>query len=332
MTKIGESLINMKTSQEYKIIDILVNDLNVGEFSTIVKVQKNKTNEIYAAKIPFYKTKRKAKKDLEINNNINPTKKTNVIKTFENENTIYKKIESIIHNSQKDSKIGSEYICKYYETFTDAKKGDNIIILEYVENGNLEYLNKTKILKDIEIKNYAAQILLGIYFLHNNNIIHCDLKPSNILITKNNKIRICDFGFSIDCSPKYKTEYPNGRTLLYSPPEMIYINNKDKTLNNDDRLQSYKIDIWSFGVIIYYLYTKSFPFEDYNDSEEFKDIIKNGKIQLNDSNIPNDAKKFIKKILIKEKVKRPTAFALLNDSYFDEVNIDELSKSENYVA
>ena len=69
--------------------------------------------------------------------------------------------------------------------------------MEYSENGSLRnLLDKTdgKIIDEYTIWNYLFQICKGLKHLHDNAIIHRDIKPDNILFTKDGTLKITDFG------------------------------------------------------------------------------------------------------------------------------------------
>ena len=95
----------------------------------------------------------------------------------------------------------------------------------------------------------VLNLCLGIKEIHNKNIIHRNLKPENIFINKDNKIKIGNFGFSKQLN---KVDYT--KTLVginpYMAPEII--NGKDYTQ---------KADIWSLGTIIYELCTLKYCYD-----------------------------------------------------------------------
>ncbi len=110
-----------------------------------------------------------------------------------------------------------------------------------------------------EIKELLLDLNKGLKEMNNNNIIHRNLKPSNILLSFNklriDKIcfKISDFGIS-KLLDENNTLNSNG-TLVTMAPEVL-----------KREIISSKSDIWSLGIIIYYLYFKEYP---YNGGEYY---------------------------------------------------------------
>jgi len=95
-------------------------------------------------------------------------------------------------------------------------------------------------------------------YLHAFGILHRDLKPENILLVKKTnskipKLKIMDFGLSKVVGLNEKTNEGYG-SLCYSSPEIIVKKSYDS-----------KIDVWSIGVIVYFLLSGTFPFDDADD-------------------------------------------------------------------
>lgn len=142
-------------------------------------------------------------------------------------------------------------IYKYYITHD----GYNII-MQYARCGSLENLINKKKIKNNKFDNEDLKIIIlsitnGIGYLHENNIIHCDLKPANILLFGNKIIKITDFGVSkFSNTTLHKTTIG---TPYYMAPEVY----KGKGFDN-------KIDYWSLGVLIYELIVFEKPFIENN--------------------------------------------------------------------
>ena len=118
---------------------------------------------------------------------------------------------------------------------------------------NKRPLSETLILK------FFIQICLGLLHLHEKKILHRDLKPQNIFLSRDNDIKIGDFGLakqysddSLDCSPQdvsnqsWSIENTTGvGTPFYLAPELVH----------EDGPQPYtvKTDVWSLGIILFEL-------------------------------------------------------------------------------
>jgi serine/threonine protein kinase len=137
------------------------------------------------------------------------------------------------------------------------------IILEYAEGGDLFTYVRNKIkLSENECKYFILQIIEAIEHCHMNNIVHCDIKLENILLTKDHVVKLADFGYS-----HYNLSIPNfvGGTIPYIAPEMI-----KKTI-----LDETKLDIYAIGVCLYILLHGKYPFEANNLKEIYLQIILN---------------------------------------------------------
>lgn len=134
-------------------------------------------------------------------------------------------------------------------------------ILRFYEYGNLEqFLKKQKI--SLDDKRFIIQgILGGIAFLHNNNVIHRDLKAQNILLHREDGVwtpKITDFGLSREILKSGNiTNSAIGISYAYAAPEQIM--NK-KIYKN--------VDLWAVGVIIYRILAEELPFKGRPDGDD----------------------------------------------------------------
>ena len=169
-------------------------------------------------------------------------------------------------------KINHDNILKLYKVI---KKNDKIyLILEYCNGGDLSNYIKNRI--NSYDNKFFHQILEGLKYLYNHKILHRDIKPQNILI-HNNNIKISDFGFAKSFE---KTELITTfcGSPLYMAPEIL-----------KDRKYTAKSDIWSLGVLLFELLSKTHPYAC-NSRNELWLMAKDNKFTINYSKINNYCK------------------------------------------
>ena len=136
-----------------------------------------------------------------------------------------------------------------------------LIFVDYKENGTLDnFINKNKVqIKLVNKLIIAYGIASAIEYLHKNLIIHRNLNPSNILLDSN----LYPFLYDLHKAKQVQnpTNYLLKKTeLKYTAPEFI------KDFQNNQN--SYKIDVYSFGILLYYLLTEKPPYYSYSKSED----------------------------------------------------------------
>jgi serine/threonine protein kinase len=177
-----------------------------------------------------------------------------------------------------------------------------ILILKYIDGFNMAtYFMKNNFSKRKRNK-IIFKIIETLYFLHKNNILHGDIKPDNIMITKNNIPIIIDFDLSRLCFNYGKCKRPFG-TKIYIPPEILNLN------------KFYlKSDIWSLGISIF----NSIIYDVLYDNKYFKYISSKKCIHNKSENIAIIMTKFEKKI--KSKIGN-LLFNLINLMIINEINL-----------
>ena len=128
--------------------------------------------------------------------------------------------------------------------------------LEYCEYNLFSVLHTITLTRQ-QIQSYFKQILLAVQHMHSLGYIHCDLKPSNILLTKDNQIKLCDFGMTSKCDDSYNKISNNIATPSYRPPEILL----------GDTKISPSIDIWGLGCILYEMVTQKKLFNPIDSSD-----------------------------------------------------------------
>jgi len=208
----------------------------------------------------------------------------------------------------------------------DAFEFDNhiYVILELIQGGELleRVIDEDFVLTERACAVFMRQICEGIEFIHSKRIIHLDMKPENILcLTKTgNRIKIIDFGFARRYDPRKKLQVMFG-TPEFAAPEVI----------NFDEICFYT-DMWSVGVICYILVSGLSPFVGDDDVQTMTNVTL-GNYSFNYGSfddVSEQAKDFIRSLLVKEGRKRLTAKQALRHPWLADVHqrTKELSVTE----
>jgi serine/threonine protein kinase len=233
-----------------------------------------------------------------------------VLKTKLDVQTIKKEIE--VHR-----RLSHPNIVQYYDSFEVSKqfKHKICLILEYIDGGDLRQ-SLAKRFQDQQpcgeqfILKMFFQIGSAIHYCFHQHIFHRDIKPQNILLTKDGNFLLADFGVSKIIEAKTTRLEAQARTLNSMSPQMI---NKQP--------YSYKTDIWSLGCALFEIMTLHHPFETENPfyliqkipSEEIKEI---------NSNHSDELKKTVLQMLIKSEDLR------LNFEMFEHLSILKTTRED----
>lgn len=132
-------------------------------------------------------------------------------------------------------------------------KGNPFSLMEYCGSGTLqEWMRKRN--SERAILTILKQVALGLDYLHGNDFVHRDIKPENVLFYKEDHVKITDFGIAANLNNRVTQTNFLGKvvnndmfaSMLYSPPEQL---NASKYYKQTSPL----MDIYSFGVLMYYL-------------------------------------------------------------------------------
>jgi serine/threonine protein kinase len=283
-----------------------------------------------------------------------------VNKKFKDKNKLNEGIKSVENEFAWSRNISSKYCIRTFSIFKDEEK--NIIyyslVMEYALFSDLKYFtsyfyeanllklnNKKELFQNIQhmslllIKFILYQLIHSLLFLKEHHIVHCDIKAENILICSSFLFKLGDFSVMKVKKEKENIKL-NSSTWNIKGPEYYNI---DKTIENDI---CYQIDIYSIGLIIYFIYyyqhiiennLKDFLKDNKRTLDEKKQIIKE-KIHDAQNKINNDDtlknEKEFKDLLIslfKENInERPNVESLLVNKWINkDLDIIEIIKNVN---
>ncbi|KAL4513142.1 hypothetical protein ABPG72_017827 [Tetrahymena utriculariae] len=195
-------------------------------------------------------------------------------------------------------------IVQFEHVFEDH---DNVyILLELCPYQTLnELIKRRKRITEYETQIYVMQIVNALKYLHQNKIIHRDLKLGNLFLGDNMTLKIGDFGLATKMEYEGEKKKTVCGTPNYIAPEIL--EGKDG--------HSYEVDMWSLGVIIYTLLIGKPPFETKDVRTTYKRIKMNNYCFPEQIQISDNAKSIITSILNLNPQKRPTLDELLEHPF-----------------
>ena len=233
------------------------------------------------------------------------------MKTFLKSKLIDKKcVKAIIKERNLMSKINHPFIVNMHFSFQDNHY--LYMILDLMKGGDLRYYIKSsektkKKFTEKEVNFIATNLILALEYIHKNSIIHCDIKPENILSNKQGYFYLTDFSIAtnktekennynnINNNPNNNNHYLAG-SLGYMPPEIMF---------NESLTPC--ADYFSLGVVCYELMMGFLPYNS-KSLDGMQKLIMANQVQIKKFNIPEGwsetAADFINKLIQRKQIKR----------------------------
>ena len=210
------------------------------------------------------------------------------------QNPAYRK--RILDEAQKASRINDPRIASVYDVFEDGN--ELVLVMEYVEGRTLrEHMAGQLSLE--EFWEIAEQSLEAFESAHSEGIVHRDIKPDNIMITPEGRIKILDFGLArlyavedaTTLSTVQSTEHGIRGTPPYLPPEAL-----------QGRPVDVRGDVFSLGVTFYEILGGRRPFDGMDRAETYRRILNESPLSLRSINpeIPESLDALIARMLTKD--------------------------------
>ncbi|XP_048353396.1 serine/threonine-protein kinase PLK2-like [Sphaerodactylus townsendi] len=247
--------------------------LGKGAFGRCYKFTDTSTNKVYAVKVVSQSR----------------------VSRLDNRGKVEREIE--LHSQLKHRNVVG-----FHRHFADQ---ENIyMVLEHCSRKSLAHILKArKTLTEPEVRFYLKQIISGLQYIHQQGIIHRDLKLSNFFITKNMQVKIGDLGLAIQEKQANRRRGVVCGTPNYLAPEVIA-----------KKGHSFKSDIWALGCIMYTALTGCSPFEITHKQEMYQRI-QEGRYPM-PSHLSPSARDLIGKLLAPDPAARPSLEEALNHVFF----------------
>ncbi|KAM3145672.1 hypothetical protein pb186bvf_002218 [Paramecium bursaria] len=184
---------------------------------------------------------------------------------------------------------------------------------EFIEGGTLLYnLSRIQTVQQQELINIFLQVVAGIHYLHQNHIIHGDLKLSHILLESSHSkvVKLIDFGIT----SHFKQIGSDWKQKQISSE--FYFKAPEQFKGNQQRAS----DVWACGCLLYFLITSHMPFQGL-DVNRLKQSIQRGQVDFNPHEwrgVSQQIIDMIKKMLSGQPSQRPTAKEVLNSPIFSD--------------
>ena len=214
--------------EDYK----LLSRLGKGGFGTVYKAYKESENKVYALKA--------IRKDMILKQEI---------------------LKRVITEAKIALKLEHPFLIKTHCIFQDKTRV--YLLMDYYKDGTLlKFIKKKQRLPEIVVLYFAAQMVSAVDYLHEQEIIHRDLKLENILFDTDGYLKIIDFGLS-KFLPYDDMTFSDVGTEDLVAPEII-----------TGEGHTYTVDWWEVGIITYLMLYGFYPFYDEDQGKKFKNIVK----------------------------------------------------------
>lgn len=265
---------------EFTILDVF----NNGNFSNVYKV-RNDANEVFALKaIQYGKIDTKEERD------------------------------ALIESARRETQIGimsginSPHLVKYHKIFNEGSIF--CILMEFCGGGMLDDMilkrkEEDRFFSEDEVLDVTYQLTSGLHELRTKNVIHRDLKSENIFLGNDGNLKIGDYGVGKVIESQSSFTQTMVGTPYYMSPEILL-----------GKAYSFQCDIWSLGVLIYYMMTYEYPFTANSYMELVNAITKGAHKPIQNPTYSKELKKLISEMLVVNPDNRITTLGILQDTIF----------------
>ncbi|GBG30722.1 Serine/threonine-protein kinase RUNKEL [Hondaea fermentalgiana] len=227
------------------------------------------------------------------------------------------KIEKVLQEVRVQHKLNHPNCLRFFKWY--ETRHHIWLILEFATGGSLlELLRHDGQLPESAVRVFGADLVHGLLYLHSNGVLHCDLKPSNVLLNEYGVLKLSDFALSMTLDQLSKMAHTSKRrgTPCYMAPELF----------TDEGVPSVASDLWSLGVVLYELVMGTPPFVS-RSFAELVHLVQTSPLELpagDELSVP--FKNLLRSLLRKDPAKRITWSALLTHEFWDGMPMPAFSR------
>ena len=191
--------------------------------------------------------------------------------TKSNKDLVERFKQKFVKEARLIASLNNQHIVKIHDIFEE--NGTAYYVMEYYGGGSLkDVVSRRGALPEHEAVKYVSEISDALKYVHNRNMLHLDIKPSNILLDENGRCILIDFGISkcYDDDGEQTSSTPVGKSKGCAPMEQYVAGGINKFTP--------ATDIYSLGAVLYYLVTGQTPpdanevYNDGLDSEHLQSV------------------------------------------------------------
>jgi serine/threonine-protein kinase len=231
----------------------------------------------------------------------------------------------LTREAQSAAQLDHPNICAIYGI--EDVEGHSFIVMQYIEGSTLADMIRARSLDIAEAVALSKQIVAAVVEAHAHGIIHCDIKPQNIMVSGGGQVKVLDFGLSkivrrpsggyspgVDSIGASKEGLVAG-TVAYMSPEQLRAERLD-----------FRSDNFSLGIVLYELFTGNKPFGLASEADVISAIlnIQPPPLKHHKSDIPFELDRIVFKCLEKDKEKR---YQSASELLYDLSNIQQLGEN-----
>ena len=230
----------------------------------------------------------------------NITKKYYAMKTIDITQLNEQQKKEALQEAKILKKLDHPNIIRLKEVFIAKKPRETLnIITEFADGEDLSKkikhnLKMNQKFPEDKILDWFTQICLAVYYIQKNKILHRDIKPQNVFLTKSSMVKLGDFGISKNLNTTWEKAVTFIGTPYYISPEIV-----------QNQPYSFKSDIWSLGVLLYELIALKYPFDASSLPKLMIKIMKGQYMKIKDKNFSTELKNLVYMILNVNPDKRP---------------------------